>query len=87
MGKKQKRSKQPIPAEETKAARFVRVVKPRINKAIKSIKVIGYCAGSTYESTPEQQAEILGVLSDAVNALAAKFETKEGLQDEFDFKR
>lgn len=85
MPKRAKKSSQVIPKDESKANRFVRVVKPRVNKAIKAIKLIQHCAGATYEYTPEQVAEILSALAGAVKTLQAKFETKKGVQDEFEF--
>jgi len=86
MAEKRKRRKVNIPKDETKAARFVRVVTPRIVKAVKSISVVGYCAGSTYEYTPKQTQQIMGVLIDAVDAVNSKFEAKAEPEGVFEFE-
>jgi len=86
MAKKRLTSSKVIPAGETKAERFARVVKPRVNKAVKAIDVLGYCAGSTYEYTPEQATQIINLLHDVVNNLQAKFERKRDKQVDFEFK-
>lgn len=70
---------------ESKSNRFIRVVKPRVNKAVKAISVIGYCAGSAYDYTPEQAAQIINTLSDAIVKLRLRFESKPKQTTEFDF--
>ncbi len=87
MAKKKVGSRPKIPDNETKAERFIRVVTPRIGKAVKAIDVIGFCAGSTYEYTPEQLVEIGNALVSAVNNLKAKFDNKTSGQDSFKFKQ
>lgn len=86
MAKKNVGTRQSIPKDESKSDRFIRVVTPRINKAIKSIKVIGYCASSTYEYTPQQVAKIVSVLQDAINAIDDKFAKRTDKAGEFAFK-
>lgn len=86
MAKKRHRVKQNIPKDETKAARFVRVVTPRIDKAGKAISVIGFCAGSSYDYTDEQVNQIIERLRDALDALTAKFAKKADSQESFSFK-
>lgn len=86
MAKKNVRTRQSIPKDESKSDRFIRVVTPRINKAIKAIKVIGYCASSTYKYTPQQVAKIVSVLLDAINAIDDKFSEKSSNVGEFAFK-
>jgi len=49
-----------VPPEESKADRFRRVVTPRVNKAIKAIRLVGNQAGSSYEFTPKQ-IEVIGL--------------------------
>lgn len=86
MPKKMTRRKADIPKEESKAERFVRVVTPRVVKAIKSISVVGYCAGSTYEYTPQQVKQIVDVLLDAVEGVNNKFAAKTEPEGVFEFK-
>jgi len=85
MAKRKVRQKKDIPPDETKASRFVRVVKPRVNRAIRAISVIGYCSGSTYEYTPEQVQDITEALAKEVVTLESKFAQKKSKQDEFKF--
>ena len=86
MPKKTTRRKANIPKDESKEARFVRVVTPRVVKAVKSINVVGYCAGSTYEYTPQQVKQITDVLLDAIDALGNKFEAETSPKGVFEFK-
>ena len=73
MAKKRNRKSQDIPENETADKRFDRVVSPRVNKAVKAIEVIGFCAGSTYESTPDKVGQILNALNDACKKLQKVF--------------
>ena len=86
MAKGSKKPKTSPPKDESKAARFIRVVTPRVNKAVKAIKVIGFCAGSTYEYTPKQVEQISQTLFAAMNGLADNFAKKVSAQEEFKFK-
>jgi len=85
MAKTSARKKIHIEPNETKAQRFKRVVAPRVTKAVKAISVLGYCAGSTYEYTPEQIKQIDFVLSKAIVDLMAKFAAKASKANEFTF--
>ena len=86
MGKRKIRLRQPIPKDESKSVRFIRVVTPRVVKAVKAIKVIGYCSGSTYDFTPEQVNQIIEVLREAIGSVTDSFAAKVSKQDEFSFK-
>lgn len=86
MAKDKKKSSSRVPKDETKAARFIRVVTPRVAKAVKAIQVIGYCAGATYEYTPKQLDQITKAIDDAHNELLAKFAGKKSETEEFSFK-
>ncbi len=76
MVKKRTRRKQEIPDSETASERFIRVVTPRVGKAVKAIEVIGFCTGSTYEYSVAQAKQITEALSNAVKALEDKFAGK-----------
>ena len=84
-GKKTRRTAE-IPANETDAGRFIRVVTPRVAKAIKAIEVIGFCAAATYEYTPAQIKQIVDVLSKSIVGLSEKFAGKKGGVSTFSFK-
>lgn len=86
MAKKKARVKQNIPKDESKKDRFVRVVKPRINKAVKYVNMIGFCASSTYEYTPEQVEQMKTTLLLAVSSTIAKYTAKPKDEASFDFK-
>jgi len=64
-----------VPPEETKAERFLRVVTPRVNKAIKSIRLVGNQAGSTYEYTPKQIEKIGLALHKEVDTMIKQYAT------------
>jgi len=85
MAKRKPRVKAVIPTDETKAMRFIRVVKPRVNKAIKAIGIVGYCASSSYEFTPQQVKDIINSLIVAVQGVESKFISKDKSVNEFKF--
>lgn len=85
MAQKRKRSKQAIPKDESNSDRFVRVVTPRVNKAVKAIGVIGFCSGATYEYTPSQAKQICKLLHSIVDSLESKLERKPEAQQGFTF--
>ncbi len=86
MAKKQGRKTQVIPTGETKSERFTRVVSSRVSKAVKSIEVVGYCAGPTYEYTPKQVEQISEALFAAMAKLTDVFAGKASTQGSFRFK-
>lgn len=87
MAKDKKKTGTKVPKAESKVDRFVRVVTPRVSKACKAISVIGYCAGATYEYTPEQIKQIVDTLTNAQNEILAKFAGKKSATEEFAFKQ
>lgn len=86
MAKGKGKSSSRVPKDESKAARFIRVVTPRVAKAVKAISVIGYCSGSTYEYTTQQIQQIVNALENAQGELLARFAGKKSGQEEFTFK-
>ena len=86
MSKKRAKVSLDIPKDESKQARFVRIVLPRIVKAVKAIGVVGYCTGSAYEYTSTQTDQIVSTLHEAVRNLEDKFEGKAGADGAFSFK-
>lgn len=79
MGKKKKAAK---PTED-KHEKFVRVVTPRVKKALKAIALIGNQAGSGYEHTEDEVHTIFGRLHEAVSAVEKKYTS--GGKHEVDF--
>lgn len=68
------KAKSNIPKDENKKARFKRVCKPRVQKAIKGIRLIGLCASNNYESGKPEITAIVKALSHEVAALQLKYE-------------
>jgi hypothetical protein len=67
-------------------ANFVRVVTPRVTKAVKAIGLIANCAGSNYVYTEAQAGQVITALNEAVDAVAQAFVKKTVLQKGFSFK-
>ena len=65
---------------ETKGQCFVRVVTPRVQKAIKMILLIGNCAGSVYSYDEVQAKQITDALYKAVNDVEERFQRKKGVE-------
>lgn len=60
--------------QESKADRFKRLSELRVGNAVKKIEIIGNLAGSNYEFSAEQIANILTTLKSAVGEVEAKFQ-------------
>ena len=56
-----------------KAATFTRVVTPRMNKALKAIRLVGQCSGTNYFYTETQAARIVEALQVAVRQVADSY--------------
>jgi len=82
---KSARKKADIPANETKEQCFIRVVKPRVQSALKRIALIGNCTSANYSYTPDQANRIVKALMDAVANLKAKFDKVKTNCEQFDF--
>ena len=61
---------------ESKTDKFKRLINPRINKTVKSIKAIKNLSGSQYEYTPEQANKIIQVLTNAVENVKEAYTKK-----------
>lgn len=63
-----------VPADETKADKFVRLAEQRVPKAIKAIGNVGNLANkSGYEFTATQVDKIAGAIADAAQATHERF--------------
>lgn len=85
MLKKGRRAANKSPENETKSARFIQVVTPRVRKAVKGIKLISNCVGMNYDYTPHQAKQITGVLMSAISSLESSFLAKTAADDGFTF--
>ena len=76
------RKKMDIPADETKAQKFVRLGIPRVTAALKRLELLKSLAGNSYECTPEQVTKIGDALrkgvNDVIDALEARANKKDG---------
>lgn len=87
MSEKKKRSRVQIPEKESKADRFIRVVTPRVVRAMKSIRVIGYCSGAAYDFTPQAVEQIVDALANELKVMGDKFSSKSSAVSEFTIKK
>jgi len=71
---------------DKKRADFIRVVSPRVGKAVKFIGLIANCAGSNYLYSDMQVAQILLALDGAVKQVESQFKKKDVTQTGFAFK-
>lgn len=60
------KKKSNVPANETKAQKFVRLANFRVNKLLKSFKQLGQLGGNGYESTADQRKKIETILKDSL---------------------
>ena len=73
---------------ETKADKFNRLAEYRMGKALKYIASIKQLANTNnYEWTPEQRAQIVNTLNDAVEDLSDALDGKKAVKDVFKFDR
>lgn len=77
----QGRDEQKMKAE--RKAAFIRVVEPRVAKALKAISLIGNCAGAGYSYNEEQVTQIKIALTKAVTVVGDKFSKVKEQQSEF----
>ena len=57
---------------ETKAAKFSRLARARVARAVKAINLVGALASAQYEKTPTQVDKIESYLNAAVRAAVAR---------------
>lgn len=68
-----------------KHADFVRVVTPRVNKALKAIGLIGNQAGAAYAPTQDEIADMFAVIRKKVNDTEKRYQKGEGQDADFAF--
>lgn len=73
-----------VPENETKAQRFVRVGKTRVNRAIKTVNSVAALSGSGYEYTDEQRDKIVSALEAATANTVASLKRERKNVAEFD---
>jgi len=71
---------------ENKKQRFKRLAVSRVNKAVKSIELIGNLGNtSLYESTPEERKKIIKAVNDSVVQMKIELDGKSKKKDGFNF--
>ncbi|GAH61266.1 unnamed protein product, partial [marine sediment metagenome] len=69
---------------QPKRDKFKRIVELRVRKALKTITLVGNCAGAAYEYSPADIANIIAALRKTVDQVETRYASK-GLQEiEFD---
>ena len=72
--------------KESKSETFIRIAKPRVEKILKSLRVLGNCANrNNYEYTSEQIESIGLALTNALNETITKFTPSKQEQESFEF--
>jgi len=83
-GVKKPTVKKEIP-KESKSEMFLRLAPLRVEKVLKSLRILGNCSNANYEYTSEQIDKIAITLSKALEQTMLKFHAKEKNQDKFEF--
>ena len=79
--------KQVVPKDETKEVMFIRVVTPRINRAVKFISLIGNCAGTGYAYSDEQREQLILTLRREVDLLESRYKRVKEVETKFEFSK
>lgn len=82
-GKSDKVAVSPEQRIQVRRANFVRVVTPRIKKALKAIHLIRNCTSANYDYTPSQAEATIAALLAAVGQVEAAFSKKVQATQEF----
>jgi len=86
MAKTSKKVKTPEQIKKEKVERFLRIAPVRVTKAIRSIMLIGNCAGNGYSYTEQQAGRIIISLTKAVVAIEQRFKGGGQKTEEFTFE-
>lgn len=71
---------------EDKTDKFIRVIQPRVNKALKAIRLLGNCTSSGYKWTDAMSEHVLAELSTELDTLSNKFARRTDKQTNFEFQ-
>ena len=82
--KPDRKTRERVPENESKADRFRRIGKKRAAKAVKAVQALAALGGSGYESTPEQRAKIVTALGDALQVAVDGLNRVKASEPEFD---
>ena len=80
------KSKSKVPTNESKSDKFLRVAKPRVQKILKAIRLLGNCSNrSNYEYTEQQITKIFTTVDNALNLTEKRFTKSKTEFEKFDF--
>lgn len=74
--------KTPIPENETKAEKFVRIATQRVNSVIDKLDILANCAGPYYHYNEEQVESMFDAIRNAVDACYSHFQPKQKSEKE-----
>lgn len=73
-------------SKETKSELFIRLGQKRVEKILKSLRILGNCSNrSNYEYTQEQVEAMFETIQQALNNNEAKFTPSKTEQEKFQF--
>ena len=81
MGKQRTNNKPPLTEaqkKQVKVENFIRVLPPRMDKALKAIKMVGDCTLPTYSYNEEQSMFVVAQLQKAVDTVKSLFSGQPG---------
>jgi len=81
MGKQRKSTE----LDEGKHIKFLRIVEPRVNRAIRALELVGNCSVKSYAYTPEEIEQIHSTLRGAIETAMTRFYNKGGTTKGFKF--
>lgn len=80
------KTKTKVKGIESKANKFNRIAKIRVQKVLKSLRILGNCSNrSTYEYNLKQVEKMSLTLTKALEQTLAKFHKSKKEQESFDF--
>ncbi len=72
--------------KENKGQTFLRIAKPRVERVLKSLRILGNCSNrSIYDYNQEQIGKMFKTIRDSLNIIEAKFSKTKQEQESFDF--
>jgi len=73
--------------KQVKRDNFLRVLPPRMNKALKAIRMVGDCTNPTYSYTNDEAKIIVTELTGAVDSVKARFAGEPGKAGGFELPK
>jgi uncharacterized protein YceH (UPF0502 family) len=74
-----------VPEKESKNQKFIRVFAPKMNKAIRAIRLLANGAGAAYESKDKDVEGMIAALRQEVDVLEQRYTSGEATPSGFQF--